>query len=134
MSSSDIKQEQLAIWTERLEELKAFYEKYFNAVSNDKYHNPTKQFSSYFLSFESGARLELMSMEGVTACEKSHAMQVTGLAHFAFALGSEQAVDQLTKTLVDDGYQWIDGPRQTGDGYYESCILDPGGNRLELTV
>lgn len=73
-------------------------------------------------------------MEGVTACEKSHAMQVTGLAHFAFALGSEQAVDQLTKTLVDDGYQWIDGPRQTGDGYYESCILDPGGNRLELTV
>ncbi|MEL7385927.1 MAG: VOC family protein, partial [Pseudomonadota bacterium] len=120
--------------TERLEELKAFYEKYFNAVSNDKYHNPTKQFSSYFLSFESGARLELMSMEGVTACEKSHAMQVTGLAHFAFALGSQKAVDQLTKTLVDDGYQWIDGPRQTGDGYYESCVLDPDGNRLELTV
>ncbi|MFM2612860.1 VOC family protein [Vibrio campbellii] len=129
-----MKIEHIAIWTERLEELKAFYEKYFNAVSNDKYHNPTKQFSSYFLSFESGARLELMSMEGVTACEKSHAMQVTGLAHFAFGLGSEQAVDQLAKTLVDDGYQWIDGPRQTGDGYYESCILDPDGNRLELTV
>lgn len=129
-----MKIEHIAIWTERLEELKAFYEKYFNAVSNDKYHNPTKQFSSYFLSFESGARLELMSMEGVTAGEKSHARQVTGLAHFAFALGSKLAVDQLTKTLVDDGHQWIDGPRQTGDGYYESCVLDPDGNRLELTV
>ncbi|WP_407506178.1 VOC family protein [Vibrio parahaemolyticus] len=117
-----MKIEHIAIWTERLEELKAFYEKYFNAVSNDKYHNPTKQFSSYFLSFESGVRLELMSME------------VTGLAHFAFALGSELAVDQLTKTLVDDGYQWIDGPRYTGDGYYESCVLDPDGNRIELTV
>ena len=129
-----MKIEHIAIWTERLEELKAFYEKYFNAVSNDKYHNLTKQFSSYFLSFESGERLEMMSMEGVTACDKSHAMQVTGLAHFAFSLGSELAVDQLTKTLVDDGYQWIDGPRQTGDGYYESCVLDPDGNRLELTV
>ncbi|AXB33342.1 glyoxalase [Vibrio campbellii] len=129
-----MKIEHIAIWTERLEELKAFYEKYFNAVSNDKYHNPTKQFSSYFLSFESGERLEMMSMEGVTACDKSHAMQLTGLAHFAFALGSEQAVDQLTKTLVYNGYQWIDGSRQTGDGYYESCVLDPDGNRLELTV
>ncbi len=129
-----MKIEHIAIWTERLEELKAFYEKYFNAVSNEKYHNPTKQFSSYFLSFESGERLEMMSMEGVTACDKPHAMQATGLAHFAFALGSEQAVDQLTKNLVDDGYQWIDGPRQTGDGYYESCVLGPDGNRLELTV
>lgn len=129
-----MKIEHIAIWTERLEELKAFYEKYFNAVSNDKYHNLTKQFSSYFLSFESGERLEMMSMEGVTACDKSHAMQVTGLAHFAFALGSEQAVDQLTKTLVYNGYQWIDGSRQTGDGYYESYVLDPDGNRLELTV
>ena len=129
-----MKIEHIAIWTERLEELKAFYEKYFNAVSNEKYHNPTKQFSSYFLSFESGERLEMMSMEGVTACDKSHAMQVTGLAHFAFALGSEQAADQLTKTLVYNGYQWIDGSRQTGDGYYESCVLDPDGNRLELTV
>ena len=129
-----MKIEHIAIWTERLEELKAFYEKYFNAVSNDKYHNLTKQFSSYFLSFESGERLEMMSMEGVTVCDKSHAMQVTGLAHFAFALGSEQAVDQLTKTLVYNGYQWIDGSRQTGDGYYESCVLDPDGNRLELTV
>ena len=129
-----MKIEHIAIWTERLEELKAFYEKYFNAVSNDKYHNLTKQFSSYFLSFESGERLEMMSMEGVTACDKSHAMQVTGLAHFAFALGSEQAVDQLTKTSVYNGYQWIDGSRQTGDGYYESCVLDPDGNHLELTV
>lgn len=73
-----MKIEHVAIWTERLEELKGFYEKYFNAVSNDKYHNPKKHFSSYFLSFESGARLELMSMEGVTTCENSHAMQVTG--------------------------------------------------------
>ncbi|EGQ7961584.1 TPA: VOC family protein [Vibrio parahaemolyticus] len=129
-----MKIEHVAIWTERLEELKSFYEKYFNAVSNDKYYNPKKHFSSYFLSFESGARLELMSMEGVTACENSHSMQVTGLAHFAFALGSEQAVDQITKTLVEEGYQRIDGPRYTGDGYYESCVLDPDGNRIELTV
>lgn len=129
-----MKIEHIAIWTERLEELKAFYVNYFNAVSNDKYHNPTKQFSSYFLSFESGCRLELMAMDSVKPCEDSHAMQVTGLAHFAFALGSEQAVDQLTKTLIEDGYKWIDGPRKTGDGYYESCILDPDGNRIELTV
>ncbi|MGR5323216.1 MULTISPECIES: VOC family protein [Vibrio] len=125
-----MKIEPIAIWTERLEDLTAFYEKYFNAVSNDKNHYPNKQFSSCLLSFESGVRLELMSMEGVTACEKLQVMQVTGLAHFAFALGSEQAVDQLTKTLVGDGYQWIDDPRQTGDGYYESGVLDPDGNRL----
>ena len=129
-----MKIEHIAIWTKQLEVLKEFYIKYFDAKANEKYHNPNKKFSSYFLSFDSGCRLELMEMEGVPESKDDLYEQFTGLIHFAISLGSEQAVDELTARLVADGYERVDGPRHTGDGYYESCVFDPDGNRLELTV
>ncbi|MDC5705372.1 VOC family protein [Vibrio europaeus] len=129
-----MKIEHIAIWTKQLEVLKEFYIKYFDATANEKYHNPSKKFSSYFLSFDSGCRLELMEMAGVPESKDDLYEQFTGLIHFAISLGSEQAVDELTARLVADGYERVDGPRHTGDGYYESCVFDPDGNRLELTV
>ncbi|WP_260260342.1 VOC family protein [Vibrio intestinalis] len=129
-----MKIEHVAIWTKRLELLKEFYIKYFDAKPSEKYHNPNKGFSSYFLSFDSGARLELMEMEGVPESKDDRYDQFTGIIHIAFSLGSESAVDEFTKRLVEDDFEKLDGPRYTGDGYYESCILDPDGNRLELTV
>jgi len=129
-----MKIEHIAIWTNQLELLKEFYIKYFEATSNEKYHNPQKEFSSYFLSFDTGARLELMEMTGIPESKDDLYDQFTGLIHIAFSLGSEAAVDELTNRLVEDGFEKLDGPRYTGDGYYESCILDPDGNRLELTV
>ncbi|OAJ94957.1 VOC family protein [Vibrio bivalvicida] len=129
-----MKIEHIAIWTKQLEVLKEFYIKYFNATANEKYHNPSKEFSSYFLSFDSCCRLELMEMVGVPESKDDLYEQFTGLIHFAISLGNEQAVDELTARLVADGYERVDGPRHTGDGYYESCVFDPDGNRLELTV
>ncbi|KLN65015.1 VOC family protein [Vibrio sp. VPAP30] len=129
-----MKIEHIAIWTKQLEVLKEFYIKYFNATANEKYHNPSKKLSSYFLSFDRGCRLELMEMAGVPESKDDLYEQFTGLIHFAISLGSEQAVDELTARLVADGYERVDGPRHTGDGYYESCVFDPDGNRLELTV
>jgi len=129
-----MKIEHVAIWTKRLELLKEFYIKYFDAKPSEKYHNPNKGFSSYFLSFDSGARLELMEMAGVPESKDDRYDQFTGIIHIAFSLGAESAVDELTKRLAEDGFEKLDGPRYTGDGYYESCILDPDGNRLELTV
>ena len=126
--------EHIAIWSEDIEVLKAFYEKYFNASANQRYENTTKGFASYFLSFESGARLEIMQMEGIEKREKSIEKQLVGLAHFAISVGSEEAVNELTTKLQTDGYILVDGPRRTGDGYYESVILDPDGNHIEITV
>ncbi|RIH73902.1 glyoxalase [Vibrio splendidus] len=129
-----MKIEHIAIWTKQLDVLKQFYENYFGATPNVKYHNPTKGFSSYFLSFETGSRLEIMEMDSVPESKDDIYDQFTGFIHMAISLGSEQAVDELTSRLVEDGYERLDGPRRTGDGYYESCVLDPDGNRLELTV
>ena len=126
--------EHIAIWSEDIEVLKAFYEKYFNASANQRYENTTKGFASYFLSFESGARLEIMQMEGIEKREKSIEKQFVGLAHFAISVGSEEAVNELTTKFQTDGYILVDGPRRTGDGYYESVILDPDGNHIEITV
>jgi lactoylglutathione lyase len=97
-----------------------------------RYENPRKQFQSYFLSFEAGPRIELMHSPRVSG--GSTAEERLGYAHLAMALGSEAAVDALTARLRADGYAVIDGPRRTGDGYYESAVLDPDGNRIELTV
>ena len=124
----------IAIWVENLELMRDFYQTYFNASSNDKYINPAKGFASYFLSFSEGARLELMKMHSIPPRLHNPAQQHTGLVHFALALGSKSAVDRLTTRLREDGYRIVDGPRTTGDGYYESVILDPEGNRIELTV
>ena len=130
-----IKIEHLAIWANDIEALKSFYEKYFGATTNVKYHNEKKQFQSYFLTFSSGPRLELMQRPDVTAAEKTQRHQeFLGYAHLAVSLGSEAAVDDLTDRLIIDGYDRLDGPRRTGDGYYESVILDPEGNRVEITV
>ncbi|MBN1977348.1 MAG: VOC family protein [Anaerolineae bacterium] len=124
--------EHIAIWTRDLERLKAFYETYFGGEANDKYANAAKQFESYFLAFASGARLELMQMPAIP--ESRDESQSTGYAHLAFSVGSEAQVDALTARLQGAGYQVASAPRRTGDGYYESCVLDPDGNRVEITV
>jgi lactoylglutathione lyase len=126
--------EHIAIWAPELERLKSFYETYFGARAGPKYINPVHQFTSYFLSFDTGARLELMSMPGIPATKNDPLTQFTGYIHLAMSVGSEAVVDALTKRLRADGYPVLDGPRRTGDGYYESVVLDPDGNRLEITV
>jgi len=126
--------EHLAVWAKDLERMKEFYEKYFDATSNSLYVNQKKQFKSYFLTFESGARLELMQRPDIQTIEKSNGEEFYGYAHLAISVGSEEKVNRLTKTLKNDGYLILDGPRRTGDGYYESVITDPEGNRIEITI
>ena len=127
--------EHLAIWVRDLERMRLFYETYFGAVANDKYVNSRKGFSSYFLSFpDGGPRLELMQMTGVTDGRSNGADQFIGLTHLAFSVGSESAVDTLTERFRADGLTIVGEPRRTGDGYYESVVLDPEGNQLEITV
>lgn len=125
--------EHVAIWTDDLERLRAFYERYFGASAGERYENQSTGFRSYFLELGGGARLELMQIPAV-AEHPSAGPELLGWAHVAFALGSEQAVDALTELLRSDGYAILDGPRRAGDGYYESVVADPDGNRVELTV
>ena len=125
--------EHVALWTADLERLRKFYETYFGASAGGKYDNSAKRFQSYFLSFASGARLEIMQRPDVLAGEISEHPSL-GWAHVAFSLGSEQEVDRLTERLARDGFSVVDGPRRTGDGYYESVVLDPDGNRVEITA
>ncbi len=124
----------IALWTAHLDTLKCFYETYFQAQAGPKYTNPVKGFQSYFLSFGGGARLELMQMPGIAASTNSLEQQFTGLVHFAIAVPSQEEVDRLTAQLAEDGYRILSAPRRTGDGYYESLILDPDGNRVEITA
>ncbi len=126
--------EHLAIWTKDLERLKTFYMTYFGATAGEKYENRAKQFESYFLTFASGARLELMRLPSIPETLNDPIRQFIGLIHVAFSVGSKEQVDALTARLRQDGYPVLDVPRQTGDGYYESCVLDPDGNRLEITA
>lgn len=122
----------VALYTKNLEGMKEFYMRYFGGRPNDKYVNPVKGFSSYFLRFEGDTSLEIMTKnQGLSDAEKgSDAM---GYAHMAFDVSDRSAVDALTRQLREDGYPVISGPRVTGDGYYESCILDPDGNQVEIT-
>lgn len=122
--------EHVAIWTPDLERLRSFYVTYFDAVAGERYHNPQHGFSSYFLRFGSGARLELMHRHGLS----DGVAEAWGFSHLAFSLGSEEAVDRLTERLRSAGYRVAGEPRRTGDGYYESVVLDPDGNRVEITV
>ncbi|WP_128546904.1 VOC family protein [Larkinella soli] len=124
----------LAIWARDLERMRGFYETYFGAVAGERYHNPKKGFTSYFLSFGEGCRLELMHRADIPADASDPIAQRTGLIHFALRLESREAVDALTDRLRQDGYVVADGPRTTGDGYYESVVLDPEQNRIEITI
>ena len=124
--------EHVALYVHGLEAARAFFEHYFDAHAGTPYHNVRTGFRSYFLTFDDGARLEIMTRPDLAELEKPTAR--TGYAHVAFSVGSTAAVDALTARLAADGYEVLSGPRTTGDGYYESCILDAEGNQIEITV
>ena len=128
-----MKIEHIAVWTNDLEKLKLFYETYFDVQAGDLYINEAKRFKSRFLTFSSGCRIELMQSTGEPRKQPDFNNPPTGYGHLAFSVGSKEAVDALTQRLVDAGYQKQDGPRITGDGYYESTFLDPDGNIIEIT-
>ena len=124
--------EHIAMYVNDLDAARAFFVRYFNATSNEGYHNKTTDFRSYFLSFEDGARLEIMKKPVMEDCQKT--LSRTGYVHIAFSLGSKDAVNILTEKMKHDGYDVVNGPRTTGDGYYESCIIGIEGNQIEITV
>lgn len=124
--------EHVAMYLKDLEAGKEFFVRYFGAESNDGYYNSKTGFHSYFLTFEDGARLEIMNKPVMEDEEKT--INRTGFVHIAFSLGSKEKVDALTEKLKSDGYEVISGPRITGDGYYESCILGLEENQIELTI
>ena len=123
-----MKIEHIALYANDLEGAR----KYLGAQSNDGQHNPKTNFRSYFLSFDDGARLEIMNKLEMTDLPKD--LVRTGYAHIAFSVGSKEKVDALTAQLKADGYEVVSGPRTTGDGYYESCIVAIEGNQIEITV
>lgn len=126
--------EHIAIWVDDIERMRSFYEVYFDAMAGPKYTNAEKAFTSHFLTFDSGTRLEIMHRPKVTARSGNGAGERLGYAHLAISVGSEAAVDALIECLKADGYEVLDGPRRTGDGYYEGVVLDPEDNRIEITV
>lgn len=127
-----MKIEHLAIWTSDLERMRAFYQNYFGMKCSSKYENVQKGFSSYFLSFESGARIEIMTRKDISD-EGGVKEYSVGLTHFAISAGSVEAVNNYTELLRKDGFTIYSEPRTTGDGYYESVVLDPDGNHVEIT-
>lgn len=127
-----MKIEHIAMYVNDLEAAKEFFVKYLGAISNNGYHNPTTNFRSYFLGFSDGARLEIMTRPELDDTEKTPFR--TGYAHIAFSVGSAERVDELTRELKDAGYEIFSGPRRTGDGYYESCIIGFENNLIEITV
>ncbi len=123
----------LAIWCFDLEREAAFYERYFGASRSAKYENPAKGFSSYFMAFNSGSKIELMSRGDVTEGAGRNGPERLGFSHFAVSVGSKERVDELTAALGNDGFTIVSRPRVTGDGYYESVVLDPENARIEIT-
>jgi len=125
----------IAIWTTHLEQLKDYYVKYFNGQANEKYTNKEKHFESYFLSFGSGARLELMNMPDIPGNLNDRIVkQHQGIIHLAFGMESMEMVSEKFKEIARDGFRIIHGPRKTGDGYYEFETLDPDNNRIEVST
>lgn len=122
----------IGLYVSDIEASKTFFEKYFGAVSGERYHNPNKLFSSYMLSFGDGAKLEIMTKPNLSVIKGR--TNNYGYAHISISVGSKENVDLTTQKLVADGYKNIDGPRTTGDGFYESTILDAEGNVIEITV
>lgn len=127
-----MKIDHIAMYVNDLEKTRDFFIKYFDAKSNDGYHNQTTGFRSFFLSFEDGARIEIMNKPKMEDIEKG--LLRTGYIHIAFNVGSKEKVDELTEKIKSDGYEIISGPRTTGDGYYESCLIGIEGNQIEITI
>jgi lactoylglutathione lyase len=125
-----MKIEHIALWVNDLDLVKTFYEQYFRAEAGDRYHNPETRFSSYFLTFDEGSRLELTNKKHLSP----RIADALGYRHIALAVGDKEAVDAKTAQLVADGYPLLSGPRTTGDGYYESVVQDPEGNLVEITT
>jgi lactoylglutathione lyase len=126
-----VKIEHVAMYVNDLEAARDFFVKYLGGKSNDGYHNVNTDFRSFFISFDDGARLELMNKPGLVDAEKQ--LNRTGYIHIAFSVGSREKVDELSERLKSDGFEVVSGPRTTGDGYYESCIVGIEGNQVEIT-
>lgn len=126
--------EHLAIWTYNLERLRSFYMNYFDASSTEIYYNHSREFRSYFLLFDGDCRIEIMEMPNIGKSKNDPLKNYTGLTHFAIRAGSKNEVDHLTEAIRSDGYKVVSEPRTTGDGYYESVVLDPDGNRVEIVA
>ena len=127
-----MKIEHIAMYVNDLEAARDFFVKFLDGHSNDGYHNKTTDFRSYFICFDGGARLEIMSKPKLEDRDKP--LNRTGYAHIAFSVGSKEKVDELTEQLKSDGFEVVSGPRITGDGYYESCVVAIEGNLIEITV
>ncbi len=128
-----IKVHHIAIWCRDLEQMRLFYCQYFGFMQGEKYSSKTHPFTSYFLHHpgQESCMIELMHDPGMV---HSNSEAATGIAHLAFSTGSEENVRKVTEQLRKDGHTVVIEPRRTGDGYYESQVLDPEGNRIELTV
>lgn len=120
----------VAVYVRDLEKSKDFYTRFFEGTSNEKYEN-AHGFSSYFITFSQGAKLELMTHKELV--EKEAMDRTTGWSHIAFSVGTKEKVLALTESIVSEGYALLSPPRTTGDGYFESCVSDPDGNRVEIT-
>ena len=129
-----MKIEHVAIWVKDIDKVCEFYRKYFDGVVHPIYHNPAKQFTSRFVTFESGTRLEIMHRPNITPTFHVEHSEHLGFTHLSFSVGSKEEVNRLTQQMSADGIQVVGQPRTTGDGYYESVVLDPEGNRVEITV
>lgn len=125
-----MKIEHIAIYVKHLQNSIDFYAKYFKGTASSIYVNPVKNFSSCFICFEGGARLELMHQSQRSVLNSKENL---GIHHLALSTGSREKVNMLTDILKKDGYQVYSEPRVTGDGYYESIILDPDNNMVEIT-
>lgn len=124
--------EHIALYVNDLEAARDFFVTYLGGRSNDGYYNKKTDFRSYFISFDDGARLEIMTKPGLSDEKKE--LNRTGFIHIAFSVGSRERVDELTEKLKTNGFMVVSGPRTTGDGYYESCVVAIEGNQIEITV
>ena len=124
----------LAFWVDDLDKMKDFYLAYFNCTVGEKYTNPKKHYTSYFISFgKHSSRIELMNQPGIASVDGQRGTS-KGIAHVCISVGDKEKVNELTALLRNDGYTIYSEPRTTGDGYYESVVLDPEGNYLEISA
>jgi lactoylglutathione lyase len=124
--------EHIAMYVNDLDAAKDFFVTFLGGVSNSGYYNEKTGFKSYFISFEDGARLEIMNKSNMIDDPKM--LNRTGYAHIAFSVGSKEKVNEVTEKAREAGFEVISGPRTTGDGYYESCIVAIENNQIEITV